>query len=60
MITNDKAPIQLSDAELSAALADDLVKMHIETGIDLTRWPLGLELVARHYHTELTLEKKAK
>ena len=42
----------LSNEELLERMADDLVQMHFETGIDLAYWETGLELVERFYHTK--------
>ena len=40
----------LSNEELLERMADDLVQMHFETGIDLAYWETGMELVERFYH----------
>jgi hypothetical protein len=50
----------LSNEELMERMAEDLVNMHNETGIDLAYWETGLELVERFYHVraEVTVGEK--
>ena len=50
----------LSNEELMERMAEDLVQMHFETGIDLGYWETGLELVSRFYNTgiEVTIGEK--
>jgi hypothetical protein len=50
----------LSNDELLERMAEDLVQMHFETGIDLGYWETGFELVSRFYHTgvEVTIGDK--
>jgi hypothetical protein len=50
----------LSNEELLERMAEDLVQMHFETGIDLAYWETGFELVSRFYHTgiEATVGEK--
>lgn len=51
----------LTNQELMEKIADDLVQMHTETGIDLAYWDTGLELVRRWYDVEIEVvvgEKK--
>lgn len=42
-----------SQAELLAKLADDLVEMHLATGIDLEYWDTALEVVDLFYETAI-------
>lgn len=46
----------LSDDELMERMADELVQMHNDTGIDLGYWETALEVVERFYIT--TVEVK--
>lgn len=41
---------KLTNDELLERLADDLVEMHLDTGIDLGYWETGLEVVERFYN----------
>jgi hypothetical protein len=51
----------LSNEELMARIADDLVQMHNDTGIHLGYWETAMELVERFYHVNVEVivgEKK--
>lgn len=42
---------KLTDRELLERMAEDLVEMHNDTGIDLCYWETGREIVERFYKT---------
>ena len=51
----------LTNDELLARLADELVRTHRETGIDLGYWETAREVVERFYQVEVKLViKKAR
>lgn len=50
----------LTNEELLEKIADDLVQMHYETGIDLAYWDTGLEIVRRFYNVEIQVEVGSK
>jgi hypothetical protein len=52
----------LTNDELLQRLADELVRTHRETGIDLGYWETAREVVERFYNVEveLTITKKKK
>ena len=52
----------LNDNELLERMAEDLVQMHLEGGIDLAYWETGMEIVGRFYYTsiEVTIDGKRK
>ncbi len=45
-----------TNEELLEQIADDLVQMHYETGIDLAYWSTGLEIVRRFYNVDIEEE----
>jgi hypothetical protein len=49
-----------TNAELLEQIADDLVQMHYETGIDLAYWSTGLEIVRRFYDIDIEVIVKEK
>jgi hypothetical protein len=49
-----------TNEELLEQIADDLVQMHYETGIDLAYWSTGLEIVRRFYNVEIQVEVGSK
>lgn len=50
----------LSNDELLERIADDLVQMHLDTGIDLGYWETAKEVVERFYRvtTEVIVHDK--
>jgi hypothetical protein len=50
----------LSNEQLLEQIADDLVKMHEETGIDLAYWSTGMEIVRRFYDVEIRVKVRNK
>ncbi len=50
----------LSNEELLERIADDLVQMHFETGIDLAYWDTALEIVRRYWYTSIHVEIEGK
>ncbi len=46
----------LTNEELLAHVARDLVNMHNETGIDLAYWDTALEIVRRFYNVSVHVE----
>jgi thermostable 8-oxoguanine DNA glycosylase len=50
----------LSNEELLERIADDLVQMHMETGIDLAYWDTALEIVRRYWYTSIHIEIDGK
>jgi hypothetical protein len=40
----------LTNDELLERLAEDMMQMHLDTGIDLGYWETGLEAVSRFYN----------
>lgn len=59
-LARDKEIASMSNEQLLEAIADDLVKMHIETGIDLAYWNVGLEIVRRYWYTSTHIEINGK
>lgn len=47
---------KLTDRELLERMAEDLVEMHKDTGIDLGYWETGREIVERFYNITNYLE----
>ena len=45
-----------SESALLRMIADDLVNMHNETGIDLAYWSTGLEIVRRFYDVQVNVQ----
>jgi hypothetical protein len=56
----DKFLVHMSNDELILKLAEELVQMHVQTGIDLNHWPTAMELVRRFYIVEQTLVVKGR
>lgn len=56
----EKFLIHMSNDELLEKIAEELVQMHVQTGIDLNHWPTALELVRRFYTIEQTLVVKGR
>jgi hypothetical protein len=50
----------LNNIELLERLAEELVRMHNETAIDLGYWETAREVVERFYDVKVTLEIKEK
>ena len=50
----------LTNEQLLEKIADDLVQMHIETGIDLAYWDTALEIVSRYWYTSIHIEIDGK
>lgn len=50
----------MTNDELLEKIAEDLVTMHIETGIDLAYWDTALEIVSRYYHVAMGVEINGK
>lgn len=50
----------LSNEQLLEKIADDLVEMHMDTGIDLAYWDTALEIVRRYYYTSVGIEINGK
>ena len=52
-LIGDKMLSELSNDQLLKRMADDLVEMHEQTGIDLGYWNTGLEVVKRFYEVDI-------
>jgi hypothetical protein len=50
----------MTSDELLEKIAEDLVTMHIDTGIDLAYWDTALEIVGRYYHVAIGVEINGK
>jgi hypothetical protein len=51
---------KLNSEELLERIADDLVQMHMEGGIDLAYWETAMEIVGRFYYTSIGVEINGK
>jgi hypothetical protein len=47
---------RLSNDKLLERMAEELIHLHLETGIDLAYWETGLEIVERFYNVRATVE----
>jgi hypothetical protein len=59
-LIKDELLTKLSNDELLAKIADDLVNMHNDTGIDLAYWNVAYEVVRRHYPVGLEVKVGTK
>jgi hypothetical protein len=50
----------MTNDELLEKIAEDLVTMHIDTGIDLAYWDTALEIVGRFYYTSIGVSINGK
>ena len=50
----------MTNDELLEKIAEDLVTMHLDTGIDLAYWDTALEIVGRYYYTSIGVEINGK
>jgi hypothetical protein len=50
----------LNSDELLERIAEDLVQMHLDTGIDLAYWETAMEIVGRFYYTSINVNINGK
>ena len=50
----------MTSDELLEKIAEDLVTMHLDTGIDLAYWDTALEIVGRFYYTSIGVSINGK
>ena len=50
----------MTNDELLEKIAEDLVTMHLDTGIDLAYWDTALEIVGRFYYTSIGVSINGK
>jgi hypothetical protein len=50
----------MTSDELLEKIAEDLVTMHLDTGIDLAYWDTALEIVGRLYYTSIGVSINGK